>query len=62
MQDLSISDFWVINYWLKIIGFDLCEVVPGDLDEWDGNVGARLFYKLANLMYISQKSWCINSA
>ncbi len=31
----------------KIIGFDLCEV--GDA-EWDGNVGARIIYKLANLM------------
>jgi len=33
-----------------IIGFDLCEVAPGPSDEWDGNVGARLLYKLANLM------------
>jgi agmatinase len=31
----------------KIIGFDLCEV--GDA-EWDGNVGARIIYKLSNLM------------
>ena len=31
----------------KIIGFDLCEVGP---DEWDGNVGARIVYKLCNLM------------
>jgi agmatinase len=31
----------------KIIGFDLCEV--GDA-EWDGNVGARIVYKLVNLM------------
>lgn len=29
----------------KIIGFDLCEVAPGK-DEWDGNVGARMLYKL----------------
>jgi agmatinase len=35
----------------QIIGFDLCEV--GD-DEWDGNVGARIVYKLANLL---DKSW-----
>ncbi|WP_293116906.1 arginase family protein [Moorena sp. SIO4G3] len=33
-----------------IIGFDLCEVAPGDVgDEWDGNVGARVLYKLACL-------------
>lgn len=29
----------------KIIGFDLCEVAPGK-DDWDGNVGARVLYKL----------------
>lgn len=34
----------------KIIGFDVCEV--GDA-EWDGNVGARIVYKLANFMYLS---------
>ena len=31
-----------------IIGFDLCEV--GSAEEWDGNVGARVVYKMANLM------------
>ena len=31
-----------------IIGFDLCEV--GSNEEWDGNVGARVVYKMANLM------------
>lgn len=31
----------------QIIGFDLCEV--GN-DTWDGNVGARIVYKLCNLM------------
>lgn len=33
----------------KIIGFDLCEVTPGK-DEWDANVGARVLFKLTNLM------------
>ncbi len=37
----------------QIIGFDLCEV--GDA-EWDGNVGARIVYKLANLMDLSLKA------
>ena len=37
-----------------IIGFDLCEVAPGESDQWDGNVGARILYKLANLMYLSR--------
>jgi agmatinase len=36
-----------------IIGFDLCEVTPGQ-DEWDGNVGARVLYKLCNLMWKSR--------
>ncbi|NET58096.1 MAG: agmatinase family protein [Symploca sp. SIO2E6] len=40
-----------------IIGFDLCEVAPGDGgDEWDGNVGARLLYKLACLQDFSQET------
>jgi len=40
----------------KIIGFDLCEVVPGENgDEWDGNVGARVLYKLCLLALKSQK-------
>jgi agmatinase len=31
----------------RIVGFDLVEVAPGpEGDEWDGNVGARLLYKL----------------
>lgn len=32
----------------KVIGFDLSEVA-GEGHEWDGNVGARILYKLANL-------------
>lgn len=39
----------------KIVGFDLVEVAPGpDGDEWDGNVAARLLYRLANLYGVSQ--------
>ncbi|MCB0357839.1 MAG: agmatinase family protein, partial [Bdellovibrionales bacterium] len=36
----------------QIIGFDLCEVAPDPqgLDEWDGNVGARILYKLCGLV------------
>jgi len=37
----------------KIIGFDLNEVAPGDKDDWDGNVGARLLYQLCNWMAVS---------
>jgi agmatinase len=38
----------------KIIGFDLCEVAPGEQEEWNGNVGARILYRLCNLMAVSQ--------
>lgn len=34
----------------KIIGFDLNEVGPAKDSEWDANVGARLLYRLCNLM------------
>ncbi len=37
----------------KIIGFDLNEVAPGENTDWDGNVGARLLYRLINLMGVS---------
>ncbi len=37
----------------KIIGFDLNEVAPGENDEWDANVGARLLYQLCNTMAVS---------
>jgi len=30
----------------QIIGIDLVEVAPGEADEWDGNVGARLLFHL----------------
>jgi len=33
----------------EIIGFDLCEVAPGD-NGWDGNVGARVLYQLCGTM------------
>lgn len=42
----------VVNSGRKIIGFDICEV--GDA-EWDGNVGARIVLKLANLMDLSNR-------
>jgi agmatinase len=39
----------------KIIGFDLCEVVPSkDGGEWDANVGSRVLYKLSLLTLKSQ--------
>jgi len=38
----------------KIVSFDLNEISPGN-DEWDANVGARLLYKISNLMYKSHQ-------
>ncbi|MEL7122310.1 MAG: agmatinase family protein [Bacteroidota bacterium] len=44
----------VVDAGKTIIGFDLCEVA-GHGHEWDGNVGARILYKMANLAGLSQK-------
>lgn len=39
-----------------LVGFDLNEVAPGPGDdEWDGNVGARLLYKLVGWMLKSEQ-------
>lgn len=44
----------VVESGRRIVGFDLNEVAPGgENDEWDGNVGARLLYKMCG--------WCIHS-
>ena len=37
----------------KIVGFDLCEVAPGN-DDWDGNVGTRMLYHICNWTGVSQ--------
>jgi agmatinase len=37
----------------KIVGFDLCEVSPGET-EWDANVGARLLYKMIGFALLAQ--------
>jgi agmatinase len=37
----------------KIVGFDLNEVGIGGDTDWDANVGARVLYKLCNLLVIS---------
>jgi len=34
----------------EIIGFDLVEVAPGDDDDWDGNVGARMLYHMCGVL------------
>ena len=37
----------------KIIAVDLNEVSPSSNDEWDANVGARMLYRMCNLMALS---------
>ncbi|HEY1039971.1 MAG TPA: agmatinase family protein [Bacteroidia bacterium] len=44
----------VVKSGKKIIAFDINEVVPGENDEWDANVAARLLYRIANLVMTSQ--------
>ena len=46
----------VVRSGRTIVGLDLCEVAPGpDGDEWDGNVGARLLYKMIGFMLKSEQ-------
>lgn len=45
----------VVRSGRTIIGLDLNEVAPSDGgSEWDANVGARLLYRMCNLMALSQ--------
>jgi len=45
----------------EIIGFDLVEVAPGENDDWDGNVGARMLFHMCGVfaksqnLYVGQK-------
>jgi agmatinase len=34
----------------EIIGIDLVEVAPGENDDWDGNVGARMLFHLCGVI------------
>jgi agmatinase len=40
----------VVRSGRTVIGFDLCEVSPSAGGEWDGNVGARVLYRLCGAM------------
>jgi agmatinase len=47
---------YVVESGRRIVGFDLDEVAPGPGgDEWDGNVGARLLYKMIGFTRLSQR-------
>ena len=39
----------IVDSGKRIIAFDINEVAPGG-DEWDANVGARLLYRIANMV------------
>jgi agmatinase len=43
----------VVKSGRQIIAFDINEVTPGPDDEWDANVAARLLYRIANLVAMS---------
>jgi agmatinase len=45
----------VVRSGRRIVGFDLNEVAPGEDDEWDANVGARVLYKLIGWTLVSQR-------
>ncbi len=48
-QEASFLVGEIVRSGRRLVGFDLVEVAPDPAggDEWDGNVGARLLYKLA---------------
>lgn len=39
----------------NIIGIDLVEVAPGENDEWDGNVGARMLFHMCGVLAKNNK-------
>ena len=39
----------------EIIGFDLVEVAPGENDDWDGNVGARMLFHMCGALAKNNK-------
>ena len=42
----------------EVVGLDLCEVAPDPESdsEWDGNVGARLLYKMIGFALMTRRS------
>lgn len=55
-REASLLMAYVVESGRTIVGFDLTEVAPGpDGDEWDGNVGARLLYKMIGYALKSQR-------
>lgn len=44
----------VVKSGKKIIAFDINEISPAEDNDWDANVGARLLYRIANMVAFSQ--------
>jgi agmatinase len=44
----------IVHAGKKVIGFDLCEVSPGEHLDWDAQVGSRMLYQLAVTTAASQ--------
>jgi agmatinase len=59
LEQLSYLLKQIVKSGKKIIGFDLCEVAPGN-DEWDASVGARTLWELCNWMGVSNKLLSLN--
>lgn len=51
----------VVKSGKKIIGFDLCEVAPGENIDWDAQVGSRILYKLAMAIGASKKKTALRA-
>ncbi len=53
-QEASALLAGIVRSGRRLVGFDLVEVAPGPGgDDWDGNVGARLLYKLVGWMLMA---------
>ncbi|MFN5183130.1 MAG: agmatinase family protein [Bacteroidota bacterium] len=44
----------IVHSGKRIIAFDINEIAPGE-DEWDANVGARMLYRISNIVHASNK-------
>jgi agmatinase len=56
LEEITYLLFELVNSGRKIIGFDLNEVAPGDKDDWDANVGARVLWQLVCVTEKSRRS------
>jgi agmatinase len=57
LQEIRYLLFQLIDAGKKIIGFDLNEVSPGELGDWDANVGARALWELVCVTEKSRRQY-----